>query len=122
MLLFKEPFRISSVCMQVSNMFSKVALTATLAAALVLAPAALANEVEVDGVMLVDEDAAAGRDLLLSKTVTKRKHVTATKPKRVRAATVPQKTDIAGDEGDEGNEGNEGVLPGTVGPVNIQTS
>jgi ribosomal protein L21 len=104
------------MCIQIPNMFSKVALTATLAATLVLAPAALALEVEVDDVTLVDEDAAAGRDLLLSKTVSKKKFVTVTKPKKgkkVAAAKVARKKDIAGNEGDEGNEGNEGVFPGT---------
>jgi hypothetical protein len=64
--------------MQISKMFSKLALTAALAATLVLAPAALAREVEVDDVTLVDEDAAAGRDLLLSKTVSKKKNVSVT--------------------------------------------
>jgi hypothetical protein len=101
-------------------MFSKLALTATLATTLVLAPAALAREVEVDDVTLVDEDAAAGRDLLLSKTVSKKKSVTVTKPKKgkkVAAAKVPRKNDIAGDEGDEGDEGNEGVFLGTLAPV-----
>jgi hypothetical protein len=53
-------------------MLSKVVLSATFAATLVLTPAVLANndvDLEVDGVALVDdgfvaEDAIAGRDLL----------------------------------------------------------
>jgi hypothetical protein len=92
-------------------MFSKVALTATLAATLVLAPAALANEAEVDDVMLIDEDAAAGRDLLLKKVVKKTKKVVVKKPKNVKKVEVHKKKSIAGDEGNEGNEGNEGLPP-----------
>jgi hypothetical protein len=82
--------------------FSKVALTATLAATLVLTPAALANEVEVDDVMLVDEDTAAGRDLLRTKPRRGRKHRKIIKPE-----TEP--TNSYADEGDEGNEGDEGA-------------
>jgi hypothetical protein len=53
---------------------------------LVLPPTALALEVEVDDVTLVDEDAAAGRDLLLSKTVGKKKQVTVWKSKKGKKA------------------------------------
>jgi hypothetical protein len=61
-------------------MMSKVILSATLAAAFVLAPATLAHDVdvEVDGVALADdelvgEDPVAGRDLLARKVVAKKK-------------------------------------------------
>jgi hypothetical protein len=76
-------------------MFSKVALSATIATALVLAPATLAKE--ADDVMLVDEEAVAGRDLLAYKKIKKAK-----KPKKVYK---PYYNHDQGDEGDEGDEG-----------------
>jgi hypothetical protein len=79
-------------------MFSKVALSATIATALVLAPATLAKE--ADDVMLVDEEAVAGRDLLLYKKIKKTKK--AKKPKKVY---TPVYNHDQGDEGDEGDEG-----------------
>jgi hypothetical protein len=99
-------------------MLSKVALSATLAAALVLAPASLAHEIEFEdtGIALagddfVAEDAAVGRGLLARKVVAKKKVVIAKKAKtpknhtKAKPAPVHPKKDISGDEGDEGNEG-----------------
>jgi hypothetical protein len=108
-------------------MLSKVVLSATFAATLVLTPAVLANndvDLEVGGVALVDdgfvaEDAIAGRDLLGRKkhrspqAYRKRKSARKTNPKPTPKHTVkppihpPVKTH--GDEGDEGEEGDEGV-------------
>jgi hypothetical protein len=85
-------------------MLSKVALSATLAAALVLTPASLAHnvDIEVDTLALPDElvaeDAVAGRDLLLRKT--KRKAKKAKKIGKVRPPRI--KSINSGDEGDEG--------------------
>jgi hypothetical protein len=99
-------------------MLSKVALSATLAAAFVLAPASLAHEMELEdnsmalaGDELVAEDPALGRDLLASKVVAKKKVVIAKKAKKAKKpkrgtkakpAAVHPKKDTSGDEGDEG--------------------
>jgi hypothetical protein len=102
-------------------MLLKVALTATLAAALVLAPATLAHDVEfeADSVVLandelVAENAVAGRDLLARKVVSKKKFVVAKTPSRPTKAKKPAqitpKNGNNGDEGNEGNEGNEGTV------------
>jgi hypothetical protein len=102
-------------------MLFKVALTATLAAALVLAPATLAHDVEfeVDSVVLandelVAENAVAGRGLLARKVVSKKKYVVAKTPSRPtnakKPAQITPKNGNNGDEGNEGNEGNEGTV------------
>jgi hypothetical protein len=96
-------------------MLSKVALSATLAAALVLAPASLAHEIEFEdngmalaGDELVAEDPGFGRDLLASEVVAKKKVVIAKKAKKPKRGTkakpapVHPKKDTSGDEGDEG--------------------
>jgi hypothetical protein len=96
-------------------MLSKVALSATLAAALVLAPDSLAHEMEFEdtgmalaGDDFVAEDAALGRDLLARKVVAKKKVVIAKKAKKpknhtkAKPAPVHPKKDISGDEGNEG--------------------
>jgi hypothetical protein len=95
-------------------MMYKVVLSASMAAALVMTPAAMARDVETGTEdMVLADDAVAGRDLLASKSASKVKKETGSKWKRHARGrkesygTVP--TPNYGDQGYDGDEGDQGT-------------